>query len=278
MKTCTFMKNEAFNILNKVFNSINIDILDHGHFFGDEDWKFYNVTSPFNRLYFIIDGGGYLENGSKKVLLEPGMMYLVPSHSTNTYICDSFIEKFYIHFRTELFFGKDIFETLDSCLSTPYDTARFGNILTKLKTEELEGIFLLKALLYETLGSFLPLISGNQESQLEMLYKYRNVYKLIKERRSWKLTPGEISEQTCIPLITLLKDFKKDTGCSLKNCINNMTLQWAKEKILLTDMSFKEIAFNLNFTDEFYFSRFFKKHTGLSPKEYRIKNNIRIYS
>lgn len=108
------MKNEEFNIINKVFNNINIEILDHGHFYGERDWNFYDVTSPFNRLYFIIKGEGYLENNGQKVRLEPGMMYLVPSHSKNNYICNSYLEKFYIHFHTELFFGKDIFEPADS--------------------------------------------------------------------------------------------------------------------------------------------------------------------
>lgn len=268
------MKNERFALADKVFNNINIEILDHGHFYGDRSWRHFHVTSPFNRLYFILNGEGYLENGTHKVTLEPGRMYLIPSHSTNTYICDSTLEKFYIHFRTELLFGRDIFELADSFFSLPYDIMSLEKILTTLNEETLTSIFMLKSFLYDALGKCLPLIWDGLQSQLEVLYKYRNVYKLIRESHSWKLTPKDISEQVCIPYADLLKDFKKDTGSSLKICINSMVLQWAKEKILLTDMSLKEIAFSLDFADEFYFSRFFKKHTGLSPKEYRKRNKI----
>jgi AraC-like DNA-binding protein len=35
------------------------------------------------------------------------------------------------------------------------------------------------------------------------------------------------------------------------------------------DLSVKEMAYQLGFNDPFYFSNFFKKHTGLSPKAYK---------
>lgn len=43
----------------------------------------------------------------------------------------------------------------------------------------------------------------------------------------------------------------------------------AKKQIHLTVKSMKEIATSLNFQDENYFSRYFKKHTGISPTAFR---------
>lgn len=42
-------------------------------------------------------------------------------------------------------------------------------------------------------------------------------------------------------------------------------------KMLLksTDLSVQEIAYRLHFPDQSYLGRFFKKHTGESPTEYR---------
>lgn len=34
-------------------------------------------------------------------------------------------------------------------------------------------------------------------------------------------------------------------------------------------MAVKEISARLNFSSEFYFSRFFRKRTGLSPRQFR---------
>lgn len=50
----------------------------------------------------------------------------------------------------------------------------------------------------------------------------------------------------------------------LKNKINR-----AKEIILNTNLSIKETAYRLGFSDEHYFSGIFRKKTGLSPTEYR---------
>ncbi|WP_347082167.1 helix-turn-helix domain-containing protein, partial [Bacteroides uniformis] len=40
-----------------------------------------------------------------------------------------------------------------------------------------------------------------------------------------------------------------------------------------TGMSLKEIADKYHFPDQSFFGRYFKKHTGMSPKEYRAKKN-----
>lgn len=50
----------------------------------------------------------------------------------------------------------------------------------------------------------------------------------------------------------------------------------AKKKLHLTRQSIKEVAFALNFSDEFYFSRFFKKFTKVSPQAYRDQAGISI--
>lgn len=43
----------------------------------------------------------------------------------------------------------------------------------------------------------------------------------------------------------------------------------AKRELYLTIKPVKEIAYNLGYEDEFYFSRFFKKNAGISPQVYR---------
>ncbi len=50
----------------------------------------------------------------------------------------------------------------------------------------------------------------------------------------------------------------------------------AKKQLHLTRRSIKEIAFALQFSDEFYFSRFFKKFTKVSPQTFRQKTGISI--
>src|SRR5690606_14875470 len=50
----------------------------------------------------------------------------------------------------------------------------------------------------------------------------------------------------------------------------------AKKLLHLTFLSIKEIAMKLNFEDEHYFSRYFKKYVGVSPSEFRSHVGISI--
>lgn len=62
---------------------------------------------------------------------------------------------------------------------------------------------------------------------------------------------------------------KKITGFTTSNHIHERLLLEAKRKLANTDLSAKEIAFDLNFEDPAYFGRFFRKYTGLSPVQFR---------
>lgn len=48
----------------------------------------------------------------------------------------------------------------------------------------------------------------------------------------------------------------------------------ASEMLLYTDLRIGEIVSTLNFNDEYYFSRFFKKHKGTSPTLSRKTNAL----
>jgi AraC-like DNA-binding protein len=60
------------------------------------------------------------------------------------------------------------------------------------------------------------------------------------------------------------------------NLIHERRLLEAKKLLHLTRQSIKEIAFALNFHDEAYFSRLFKKFAGVSPQAFRSKVGISI--
>ena len=51
--------------------------------------------------------------------------------------------------------------------------------------------------------------------------------------------------------------------------IADLKLGLACDLLINTDKLIAEIAADIHFQDALYFSRFFKKKTGLSPREYR---------
>ncbi len=65
---------------------------------------------------------------------------------------------------------------------------------------------------------------------------------------------------------------RKETGKSTQDHIHYHLLEIAKDRLLGTDDSIKEIAHYLGFEYPHYFSNLFKKKTGMSPTEYRRWN------
>jgi AraC-like DNA-binding protein len=67
--------------------------------------------------------------------------------------------------------------------------------------------------------------------------------------------------------------FRKYTGISPTQYHLSLRIQKAKDLLISTDQSFKEIAIDLGFESYFYFSRIFKDKTGKSPMEFRKEHH-----
>ena len=68
--------------------------------------------------------------------------------------------------------------------------------------------------------------------------------------------------------------FKKKYGITAIEYQKQKKIETAKRLLEGDALSVKEIASHLGFCDAAYFSAYFKKYTGLTPKEYKkgIKN------
>ena len=67
----------------------------------------------------------------------------------------------------------------------------------------------------------------------------------------------------------LTETIKEISGKTAGEVIDSLVIQSAKIQLSNTSKSISEIASDLNFSDQSFFGKFFKRHTGLSPKEYR---------
>ena len=68
-----------------------------------------------------------------------------------------------------------------------------------------------------------------------------------------------------------IKIFKDSYGITPYAYFLNRKISLAKGMLLNTNLTIKQIAYSLNFTDEYYFSNVFKQKTGMSPTKYRKK-------
>jgi AraC-like DNA-binding protein len=79
----------------------------------------------------------------------------------------------------------------------------------------------------------------------------------------------DISKLFEISKFTISKKFKSKYDVSIIAYYNSKRLEYAKKELTDNQKSISSIAKVLNFTDVYTFSKFFKMHTGVSPKKYR---------
>jgi AraC-like DNA-binding protein len=262
--------------LQKHINNINIEIIEHAHYYGDKNsWCYYDMCSPYNRLYFTLAGDAYIQSNKEKVDLIPGNIYLIPMYSHYNFMCKSNMEQFYIHFRVNVFNGLDLFSDVNICMSQPMDISQQLKFTNICKGDKLQDVFKIKSSLYEIIAGYLENMQSFSQKYLENAFKYMALNQFIQNSCRFSLTQKDVANYVGISESLLIKNFKSDTGITLKNHMYNFILQSAKEKLIITDLSIKEIAYELDFSDEFYFSKFFKKNTELSPREYRKLNKIK---
>ncbi|MDO4880844.1 MAG: helix-turn-helix domain-containing protein [Capnocytophaga sp.] len=82
--------------------------------------------------------------------------------------------------------------------------------------------------------------------------------------------------QYALSVSAFSKKVKQYFGKTPSELIRERMVLEAKKLLHLTYKSIKEIAQELDFEDEFYFSRYFKKEVGLSPKQFRDSVGISI--
>lgn len=262
--------------LTDVFNQLNIQILENGLFRGDRSWFYNDVISDFNRLYFIIDGRGFLEDKTGKYPLLPGKLYLIPAGTQYTYRCPDFVEKFYIHFQLPLFPGKDLFDGVETFLSMDYSPEFLEKLLGGLNQGSLCGLLAFKSTLTDLIRQFLQIYEQDIPSYLSQTitgyHSQEAVIRYVEKHLSNRLKISEIAAFLNRPYHEVSRDFFRDTRIGLKAYIDRLLLQKAKYLLLTTDRTISEIAEELNFSDAYYFSRFFKKFETVPPKEYRKRH------
>jgi AraC family transcriptional regulator, transcriptional activator of pobA len=91
----------------------------------------------------------------------------------------------------------------------------------------------------------------------------------IEEHYKTKHSPSDYAELLFITPKALAKITKNHFNKTLSSLINERIIIEAKRELYLTNKTVKEIAWELGYEDEYYFSRFFKVNADVSPQLYR---------
>lgn len=83
------------------------------------------------------------------------------------------------------------------------------------------------------------------------------------------LTLTTVAEQVHLNASYFSTLFKQSTGIAFKEYLNNVRIEEAKNLLANTDYSIIDIAIATGFESQNYFSKIFKKYTGITPRQFR---------
>lgn len=136
-------------------------------------------------------------------------------------------------------------------------------VLEKLDSEQV--LALLEEMLMFVFAEKTNDLAGNIRNVVREAAQYidRNYYE--------ELTLVSLAAKYCVESSYFSRMFKQETGKNLMLYITDKRVEKAKEIMHQSDISMAEIAFMVGYDDYTYFSKVFKKVTGVSPREYRNK-------
>jgi len=242
-------------------------------------------TLQHHELILATGGSGSIIIDGRKYQVQPGMLFYIAPGVQHTFELsgEDLPYVMTVHFS----YG---FVTLtDGCLAisneAPILTIPSGQQLKDCyQVEELfkrlvdtwhaKGLgyeFMTKTLLQQLLIAIWQNIRKQDQIDATSL-KIEKFIAYMQQNLSKKITLHELSDRVQWSPTYLSRIFKGITGYAVIEYFNKMKMDQAKEYMLGGDMKIKEVAQAVGYTDEFYFSRMFKRIEGMSPSEFYSKN------
>ena len=97
----------------------------------------------------------------------------------------------------------------------------------------------------------------------------RNATEYIAENYAGPITLTSVADAIHLNPTYLSTLFKQVTGHTFKDHINQVRVREAQRLLKNTDFPIMEISIACGFNDQSYFTKVFRKYTGLTPKQYR---------
>ena len=149
----------------------------------------------------------------------------------------------------------------------------FEGIITESENPARMGMDMIRTSLLQIFIRLNRTNADNKEQQLPA-YNYtllKTFQKLIEKNFATLKLPKDYAELLYITPNHLNAICNDLLGISAGEVIRNRILLEAKRLLINLDLSVAEIGYRLNFNDNSYFTKFFKKYAGSAPEEFRKK-------
>ena len=175
-----------------------------------------------------------------------------------------------IHYLLEVFYGYDLFESTTECAKVPNPGSICSEVYESLsRPSALSEYMSVLARILDISGRFLEADGEEFRRIVTLRQRYAPVVRLLQKSHNQQLRVQELADAMNMDRSTFSKRFLHDIGLTPKDYLTQLLMRRAADLVSGTSRKLSEIAEELNFSDEYYFSRFFKKHFGRQPSVFR---------
>lgn len=244
----------------------------------------------FYHLVLFTKGKGSHTIDFERFPVKPFQVYFMIPGQVHSWHFEGDVEGYIVHFNENLFtaflqnghyLDRFIFfsgNSTDGVQRLPIEvhdrvTALFESMLEEIVEGREQNIDIIRIRLLELFIIVDRSGSDNKKKNVpqQKLVLLRNFKQLIDKQFKRIRLPKEYAELLYVTpnhLNALCQDLLGKTAGDL---IRDRVLLEAKRLLTNADMTVAEIAYDLNFQDNSYFTRFFRKYTGATPEEFRKK-------
>jgi AraC-like DNA-binding protein len=229
------------------------------------------------QINYITEGSGIFETATDQFVVEPGSVLILRPGMWHRYQPDPTTgwNEHYVGFKGD--FCDNIFHEGFFQLKRPVLYVGFREPLLKLFLEIIQLVKEEKtghqqmgaANVVLLLSSILSVTRNHEFAGKSIEHTIRKACLFFRENLDTNVNIEELAGKLNVGYSYFRQMFRKYTGISPTQYHLSLRIQKAKDLLVSTEKSFKEIAIDLGFESYFYFSRIFKDKTGKSPMEFR---------
>ena len=123
------------------------------------------------------------------------------------------------------------------------------------------------------LNEFIELVYSSQDAK--KVTQIRPAINYIDANYDKPITLADIAKVSYLSVSRLAHLFKEQMGITIIDYLTSVRIERAKQLLLATEQSCTEICFQVGYNNQSYFSRTFKELVGMSPRQFRARNQRR---
>lgn len=236
------------------------------HTFGfiklPDDFTNQSAGAFFSEINIVLEGTGDIWYDGVKHSMKPGFAYLFPRGKTVRASNHSNLTKFFVHV-SFLHSGIDILQG-----GKPLSFSIAAPILESWKkTFRHPDLLGAKAIAFQILNLFRPAFSLEILGKQQIMHRFESFFEAA--RNPWEADLDQVASRFGKTKKRFAISFKKAFGMTPKQYLLHQRIAQIQDALKNTDDTLSVICDRFKISGEFYLSRFFKKMTGSSPREFR---------